>query len=103
MADGTQELANDHTQAMRHSFYLQTTGTGTKQEKNPHHVFYSDEVLYELPEYDSENPDNSKVTFSAVWEIELLDSSSADAVVTFGQEDGNGYMSVKIITEGIRE
>lgn len=103
LSDGTQELANDHTQAMRHSFYLQTTGTGTKQEKNPHHVFYSDEVLYELPEYDSENPDNSKVTFSAMWEVELLDSSSTDAVVTFGQENSNGYMSVKIITEGIRE
>lgn len=97
LADGTQELANDGTSEVRHSYLLSTS------KNNPHNVWYNDEVLYELPEYDSENPDNSKVTFSAKWIVTRLDTSNTKAKVTFGGNNGTAYMSVKIITEGIRE
>lgn len=98
LADGTQELANTGTVNMQHSYYL-----FNDEDKNPHHMAYNDEVLYELPEYDPENPDNSKVTFSVVWTLALLSASDDEAIFAFGGNDGTGYMSVKIITEGIRE
>lgn len=97
LADGTQELANDGTHEKRESFLLSST------RGNPHHLSYSDEVLYELPEYNSSAPDNSKVTFSVKLQLEILDDSDADAIYSFGGTDEIGYMSVKIVTEGIRE
>ena len=72
-------------------------------QNNPHNLWYSDEVLYELPEYDSENPDSSKVTFSAKWTLIRRDTSSNGTKITFGDNDKESYMSVKIVTEGIRE
>ncbi len=98
LADGTQELANEGTVNMQHSYYL-----FNDEDKNPHHMAYNDEVLYELPEYDPENPDNSKVTFSVVWTLALLSASDDEAIFAFGGNDATGYMSVKIVTEGIRE
>lgn len=97
LADGTQELANDKTYCIRESMLVSST------QNNPHNLWYSDEVLYELPEYDSENPDSSKVTFSAKWTLIRRDTSSNGTKITFGDNDKESYMSVKIVTEGIRE
>lgn len=97
LADGTQELANDKTYCIRESMLVSST------QNNPHNLWYSDEVLYELPEYDPENPDNSKVTFSAKWTLIRRDTSSNGTQITFGDNDNESYMSIKIITEGIRE
>ena len=97
LADGTQELANDKTSCIRESMLVSST------QNNPHNLWYSDEVLYELPEYDPENPDTSKVTFSAKWTLIRRDTSSNGTKITFGDNDNESYMSVKIVTEGIRE
>ena len=99
LADGTQEIVNDNTEAVRHSFLP----TSVAEAGNPQHISYSDEVLYEVPEYDPNNPDNSKVTFSVKWTIEVLSSSDDNVIYGFGGTDSTGYMSVKIVTEGIRQ
>ena len=96
--DGTQETANPNTANMRYTFFM-----FNDTDENPHHLFYTDEVLYEIPEYDANNPDNSKVTFSAKWELELLSDSDNESKFVFGGGDATGYMSVKIVTEGIRQ
>jgi hypothetical protein len=105
LPDGTKELANPATAVMRHNFPLMYNKNNPDQEKNPHHVFYSDEVLYEVPEYDASNPENSKVTFSAKWTVDRLGSSDPESKLVFNQSDSNanGYISVKIVTEGIRQ
>lgn len=99
LADGTQEIVNDKTDSVRHSFLP----TSVAEAGNPQHISYSDEVLYEVPEYDPNNPDNSKVTFSVKWTIEVLSSSDDNVIYGFGGTDSTGYMSVKIVTEGIRQ
>lgn len=98
--DGTQEIANNNEVGMRHSFFLNNFD---KEQAGAEHLCYSDEVLYEVPEYDPNNPDNSKATFSAKWEVEILSLSDNDAIFAFGGTDATGYMSVKIVTEGIRQ
>lgn len=108
LPDGTKELANPYTSSMRHSCGLQLK-SGASLDRAPHHMYYSDEVLYEVPEYDSNNPDNSKVTFSVTWSVQILDTSSNLTSYIFkqgsgeGLEHANGYMAVKIVTEGIRQ
>lgn len=99
LADGTQEIVNDKTDSVRHSFLP----TSVAEAGNPQHISYSDEVLYEVPEYDPNNPDNSKVTFSVKWTLEVLSSSDDNVIYGFGGTDSTGYMSVKIVTEGIRQ